>query len=848
MDSTTWLRPLPLAGVLLFAACHPLSCWYPEGLPTDAPKELTSTSGDFPVAPVEVLFDELGVPHFYGESEADLAYALGWAHARDRLFQIVFRKHAAQGRLMELIGQEGLLSADQHQRLLTWNLEEAYALLSDRDLNLVEAYAAGVNDGYAEHGPAAEMDILGLSAGYEWEAFTGYDALSIMRLLQDNQTGRIEEALAWERVFNKLGRDHPLLDDIPVLQDAHGWPVITNEEFTGEPYPGEVRPAPRTAGDVARQLPAGRYQVARSIPARQAQKPLLPDLIKRTIDLDGPGGMSNSWAVSGEHTASGAPMLANDPHMTHDQLWYVVDLVAPDFSITGVSFAGLPVIIIGHSETGAWGLTNPSTFSEELLRLEVTEDGEGYIVDGEVREFEPLEQKYFIAGSDEPVLSETWRVTDFGPVLPPGREFLIDEGDTFVYKWTVQHYIDAPDHVSMWWDLGRATTADDVLTAASKHVGPPINMPFALQNGDIGWSVAGFIPERRDDNPPWLPRDGTTQDAAWGDRIPFIYQPQTVNPAKGWLTATNQRLVEEGGPLDWDMGPRGDVGYRAERASEELTRMLAAGKPTTDQLGDLQQDVFSKFAARLAPLFAEHCPSSVPGQPDELVEAFCAELRRWDFAYPTTTTGGLLFDRTWPVVFKHMAYAHLGPEVAEDFYRRGPYFHRAATAAFLQHAEGLSPLLLDNPETPDYDGPAYFVQKGVGQALRWLRTNIGDDPEEWTLGRVHQYTGPGVLATSPVGFLFETPRFPQSGCADCLRAEQGFPDVRYGSAMRLIVEVSDPVVGRVVGDLGQAEQFGHPHKLDMVEPWEDGAPPIVHRPRSEVEAELAGWVKLNPGS
>jgi len=845
------LRSLPLAVALLgLAACHPLSCWYPAGLPTDAPKELWSSNASYPDGVVEVLFDDLGVPHFYAANEVDLGYGLGWAHGRDRIFQIAFRKHAAQGRLMELFGTESLLGADQHQRLLIWNLDEQFALLTERDLALAESYAAGVNDSYAEHGDSAEMALLGTTAGYAWEEFTAWDVLSIMRLLQDNQTGSIEDALAWERVFETLGRDHPLLDEIPTRIDAWGWPVITNDEFTGEPYPGDGQAVPRTARELAQLLPPGKYETASSHEPVHKPAPVLPRYLKNKLfGWPGqPGGASNSWAVSGEKTQSGNAMLANDPHMTHDQLWYLVHLEAPDFTIAGVSFAGLPVIVIGHSRKAAWGLTNPNVSSEELLSVELANGrDDAYMFDGDVVEFETFEQKYFIAGQDEPVLTETWQIHALGPMLPPGRQFLVDEGKQYVYKWTAHHYVDTPGFLSMWWDLGRAETADDVLDAASRHIAPPINMPFALTDGTIGWAVTGAIPQRFDDKPTGLLRDGTRSDGGWGDRIPFRYHPQTVNPAKGWLTATNQRLVEAGGPLDWHIGAKGEDGYRAERAAKQLTKMFAEGKPTTAQLGELQQDIYSGLAERLAPIFAEHCPRTLPGFDDALTEAFCEELRRFDFTYSTTSKGAIVFEWLWPEVLLAMATAHLGPDVAKKF-SKTPYWNHAAVRGLMAFEEGETPLILDHPRTDEYDGPSYFVARGVTAALHRLRSEIGDNPDEWIWGSVHKYKITGALESSPVGFLFHTEEVLLDGCTDCLRAERAKPGepVGFGPAMRLIVEMSDPIQGRIVTDMGQAEQFGHKHKQDQVPLWNNGTPPAIAIPRRAVEARLEGWARLNP--
>ena len=211
-----------------------MACCVPADFPKDAPLVLKG-EGDALGAPVDVVYDDLGIPNIYGETEVDLAYALGFLHGRDRQFQIYIYAHAAEGRLTEILGED-LLPIDRDNRLLTFNLDKQEAAMSDRDRGMVSSYAEGLNHGARYTGRSAEMQILGV----DWEDLDVTDILAIMRLQQWSQSVGLDEELSRHRlkkavspeVFDLLWQDTPSRDVPIVAADAHSGAAFDGGEDT----------------------------------------------------------------------------------------------------------------------------------------------------------------------------------------------------------------------------------------------------------------------------------------------------------------------------------------------------------------------------------------------------------------------------------------------------------------------------------------------------------------------------------------------------------------------------------------------------------------------------------------
>ena len=827
---------------LAFAGCHPLACWHPEDFPADEPLVLDADGID---EQVEVILDDYGIPHIFGGSRPDLAYALGFMHARDRRFQMMVHKFAGWGRLTELFGED-LLSSDQFLRVFSLTAE-AWEL-SEGDAAIVEAYSAGANAAAARYGQTAEMNLLGI----EWEDWEPKDVLAVAMLQSYNLSTGLDVELARRRVANRIAPTDPRYQTF--LGDAlsGGVPVVSRDEHTGE---AGFRPqqSARVEGPERKiYAPPWATKSARKPPDLP---PLLRNLIGNIVDKPQPGG-SNAWAISGEHTQSGAPILANDPHLGHTApgIMYLAHLQTPDFEATGATIPGIPVVVIGWGQDVAWGLTTAFSDWEDTVLLAPYQGRDDlYELDGAPMNYGRITQRYKLgSGQDAEIVEEEWRTTVFGPVLPPGWAHLHDEGDTIAMLWPPLVYADEANHyVSALWDLAAANNFEEATIATGRFAFPPQSVSMAFTNGDIGYRLTGFHPIRRSDEPVGYMRNGSSREAGWRELLPEAFKPQLENPERGFVACANQRVVEADGPAARVVGTDGGQPYRAQRLTARLEELVAAGGVTAEQVLGIQKDVTNLDAQRLAPLFADYCPDAVADADDTIVDVYCEALSQFDGIYSVDATGALAYEWVRGAFQSALFEDHLGEDGA-----RGaglPQNWSPVSEALAAAAEGDEDFpLWENPDREGDEGLGYYMdlafERAIPRAMGVGAFERLDSSEKHRWGSHHRSGYPGTLATIPVlGELFRARGFEQSGCGSgCLRAESGNPITDHGPALRLIAELTDPIQARIVIPTGQSGHFGHRHLDDQHERWTNTDPIELPRGRDNIEAQSTGFVRFVP--
>ena len=287
---------------------------------------------------------------------------------------------------------------------------------------------------------------------------------------------------------------------------------------------------------------------------------------------------SNAWAVSGAHTASGKPLLANDPHLAFGipPTWYLVHLRAPGLNVTGASLPGLPCVIVGHNEQIAWGVTNLETDSEDLYQEQLDERTGRYLFKGEVAQALLDRQIIGVKGAKS-VQLDTW-VTRHGPVV------ISQGGKSYSMRWTAQDGFAFP-----FLDLNRAGNWTQFRQAVGRFWGPPQNFIYADTSGNIGFQAGGRMPLVRAAVGD-LPLDGASGDSEWNGYVPFEQMPSTYNPPAGVVATANQNPFPPNFPFP--LAGRFEDKYRVEQIKQ---RLLAKPKLTADDMLAIQKDVYSAF-------------------------------------------------------------------------------------------------------------------------------------------------------------------------------------------------------------------------------------------------------------
>jgi penicillin amidase len=454
-----------------------------------------------------VVRDDNGIPQLYGDSVDDLMRAQGYVHAQERFFEMDVRRHATAGRLAEMFGKDALES-DEYVRTMGWRrvAEQELALIKPETRAALEAYSDGVNAYLHEHSPSQiAVEYTVLNAGgldYHPEDWTPVDSLAWLKAMAWDLRGNMDDEI--NRVLALAGHTaeqvaelypaYPYASHLPIVGQGAVVDGVFEQDATGGGTRKPQRPA-YTAGQ--------REALAR-----------LGDGLARMPALlgHGDGIGSNSWVVDGAHSATGEPLLANDPHfsVTLPGVWMQMGLhcntvsEACPLDVAGFTFSGVPGVVIGHNADIAWGFTNLGPDVTDLY-LEKTVGDDRWRYDGKVRPLRIRTETIKVDGGDDVTLRV--RSTKHGPLLSDVSDELADVGQGYAValEWTALQPAPTADAIL---ELDTATDWTSFRAAAAAFAVPAQNLVYADREGHIGYQAPGWIPIRKSGNDGLMPSKG----------------------------------------------------------------------------------------------------------------------------------------------------------------------------------------------------------------------------------------------------------------------------------------------------------------------------------------------------
>ncbi|GLX92448.1 penicillin acylase family protein [Herbidospora sp. NBRC 101105] len=751
---------------------------------------------------VTVRRDGFGVPQIYADTAADLFRAQGYVHAQDRFWEMDFRRKTTAGRLSELFGGS-TLEIDKVVRTLGWRrvAEQELNLLTPEAKAGLDAYAAGVNawmkDNAGFTSRSLEYAVLKLTNGaYEPEPWTPADSLAWLK------------AMAWDLRSN-------MDDEIERAVDAATLPRERVEELF-PPYPydrhrpivgeGGVRDGAFTSGD--RETTTAAADALRRV---SATLNAVPSLLGSGGDPKGIG--SNSWVVSGKHTDTGKPLLANDPHLgpKMPSIWYQAGLHCRTLSaecpydVSGFTFSGLPGVVIGHNRTIAWGFTNLAPDVADLYLERVRENT--YEISGTWAPLETRTERIEVAGGQPVDLTvRTTRhgpiVSDvFGPVAP-----LKTQGVEVALRWTA---LDPGNTGNAIFMLGRATDWDEFRKAAAQFEVPSQNLVYADTSGNIGYQAPGKIPVRSGGDGKW-PAEGWTGEQEWTGFIPFDELPTAFNPDEGFIATANNAVVGPGYSHfltdDWAYG------YRSQRIADRITQAVSAGKVTKDVMSAIHQDSFNG----LAPILVPHL-RRVGG-------ADTALFAGWDFTQGKDSAPAAYFNAVW----RHLLTLTFDDELTEDLRPGGNDRWWEVVRRLLDDP---SDTWWDDVKTPAAEQRDDILRAALAAASTELRGTLGDDPKAWTWGDLHTLELVnetfGTSGIGPIEWLFNRGPYRLSGGKDAVDATgwdaaSGNYEVNWVPSMRMVVDLADLDASTWVNLTGASGHAFNGNYADQADLWAEG--------------------------
>ena len=795
---------------------------------------------------VEVQRDVLGIPTISASDTDDLFFAQGYVHAQDRFWEMDFRRHVTSGRLSELFG-ESQLSTDKFLRTLGWREVAAQEVeaLDPKISSYYESYAAGVNAYLADHKGADasfEYAVLGLqNADYEIEPWTPEDSVAWLKAMAWDLRTNIEDET--ERAMIAPDFTSEQIDELYPLYPFDRNPVIV-------PTLEAVQPA---------SAPTGADEGIATASVQWNEVDGVIEAVSALVGDAGEGIGSNSWAVSGDLTESGMPLLANDPHLgaALPSVWHQVGLKCRTitancpFDVSGFSFSGVPGVVIGHNDRIAWGFTNLTTDVTDLYLEKI--QGEQYWRDGVLVPLEERTETIAVAGGDDVEL--TIRSTVNGPILS-GVNGDFDAVAADPYTGTggsVTPPANAPegeDAVSLKWTaLQPGTTAaaifalnvaqdfDDFRGAAQLFDVPAQNLLYADVDGNIGYQTPGLLPIRGAGDGS-MPQPGWDSAYAWQGWIPFEELPTSYNPPEGYIVTANNAIVPETYPYfltrDWDYG------WRAARIVDLLQRKAAMGKLTADDMRDIQADNEFAMGKSLASAYTD--VSTGRRGPDAALDM----LRSWD-AQNSADSGAAAFANVlWDELVLELFVT--GREHAAPVTGQGRLFLVVDD-------------LLEDPESEwwtnaalDVDGQSEMLAHAASEAYDRLVALQGDNPSRWNWGSLHalplENATFGSSGIAAIEMLFNRGPYPVGGGSSVVNATgwqigAGFETITVPS-MRMVVDLSDFDASEWNHLTGTSGHTFHPNYVDQTPSWQRAELTPWAYSTSAVDAATTHTLTLEP--
>ncbi|MFG2431595.1 penicillin acylase family protein [Streptomyces sp. NPDC048590] len=835
---------------------------YPQ---TTGSLDLKGLTGD-----VDVKRDDYGIPQIYADSDSDLFRAQGFVQAQDRFWEMDVRRHMTAGRLSEMFGS-GQVATDSFLRTLGWRkvAQEEYDTVLDEDTKKnLQAYAEGVNaylDGKDGKDISVEYAALGLTNDYKPTKWTPVDSVAWLKAmawdLRGNMQDEIDRSLMTSRLDSKQIKD--LYPDYPYEKNR---PIV--DEGAVSPVTGKFDPDAEPSGTVGAQTPQGATE---GVNTQLSSLSKTLDEIPALLGPNGDGIGSNSWVVSGAHTTTGEPLLANDPHLAPmlPSLWYQMGLhcrqvsASCQYDTAGYTFSGMPGVIIGHNQDIAWGFTNLGADVTDLFLEKVTADG--YQYDGKTEPFITREETIKVAGGRDRKI--TVRETNNGPLVSdrsgelekvgkkaPVTTSAPDRGDGYgvSLKWTALQPGRSMDAV---FELNRAKDFTSFRKAASDFEVPSQNLIYADTKGNIGYQAPGTIPVRKKGDGT-MPSPGWSPEYGWEkDPIPFDELPYEYNPDRGYIVTANQAVIGE----DYDHMLTKDWGYgaRSQRINDLIQNKIDGGeKISTDDMQTMQMDNQSAIAAKLVPILKNINIS------DKSVREAQKLLEGWDYTQESDSAAAAYFNGVWRNILK-LAFGDKLPKemraegdciYVEPVAGTGPVDEqaklvrecgqRAPDAAQPDGGDRWYEVvenILDDQDNSWWKTPAKGREEAIDnrdelfaramEDARWeLTAKLGKDISTWSWGRLHQLTlrnqtlgteGPGLLQRALNRGPWDLGGGEAAVDATGWNAAGGY-EVIWVPSMRMVVNVGDWDKSRWINLTGASGHAFSAHYTDQTDKWVNG--------------------------
>ncbi len=771
-------------------------------------------------APLEIVRDNGNVPHVFGARDTDVFFGLGFAHAQDRLWQMMMMRRTVQGRLSEMFGERTLGTDELMRRLDLYNLAVKSVEVQDVETRAaLDAYAAGVNAWLEQVnqgalGRGAPEFFLFSKRLAPWQPA---DSIAVVKLMALRLTDHISNEVLYARTSLLLPEERvrDILPDVP----GDGIAALPQ-------YAALVPGAPRFAR------------------ANQPSADPLSPVADRGL-----AGASNAWAAAPSRSAAGSTLLANDPHLgfSAPSIWYLARLELSTGGVIGATIPGVPAIMLGRSEEFGWALTSSYMDDADIFIEKLNPDNPNEVLTSDG--YKPMmTRSSIIEVKDAPSLTITLQWTENGPVLPgPIFEFrtITPPGSVASLGWTALSGRDTT--LSAGMDLMRSQTVAEGIAAGEGFIAPTQNLTMADMKS-VAMKTIGAMPRRsaRHQSQGRLPTLGWRPENRWQGRMNYQANPEFVDPEGGILGNTNNKMIDRAFPFH--------VSYHwgdTQRIQRWRRLMQNREVHTRESFIEAQLDTVSFTARSLLPLIAADLwftgEAAAEGTPERQRDRALALLADWNGEMNEHLPEPLIYSAWVRALQDRLIRDELGP-LSRNFLHVEPLFIERV----FRDVDGAS-VWCDVLKSGPVETCTDISRQALDDALLWIGERFGTTLESLRWGDAHEATHDHqVLGTMPVLKWFVNIRQSTSGGDNTLlrgatSGREPFPFQNvHGAGYRGVYDFADPDSSVFIISTGQSGHFLSRHYDDLGELWRRGEYIPMSLDPDLARAAAVGITRLEP--
>lgn len=746
---------------------------------------------------ITIYRDSFAIPMIIAENDEDIAYALGYTHAQERLFQMDIARRAGEGRLSEIFGSK-TIPFDRMFRTLGFykSVVKNYNKLNPVTKKILNAYSKGVNQ-YIQEAKGKyqiEFDVLGYDP-YPWKP---EHSLLIAKLMAWELNLSWWADVAFSNIVKKLGAEKAklLLPDYP--QNA---PTI---------IPKSLEKFARINEDFIK----------------------VDKKFREFMSYNGTHIGSNSWVVNGKMSTSGKPIIANDPHLAFSApgKWYFVILRSNDLNVEGFTIPGLPSVVIGKNQNIAWAMTNVMADDADFYYETIDSTGTRYFFNGQWNNLIIERDSFAVKGSS--YYAFEIRKTHRGPIISDVHPFNVyypeeKQAANLSMKWTAQEFSDELYSSIL---INKAKNWNDFNKALEYFTVPGQNFIYADKYGNIGYICAAKLPVRIS-NSPTLVYEGSTDVNDWKGYVKYEEMPKLFNPSQNFIASANNKTIDN---FKYHISNIWEPSSRIERIIELLT---SKSKHSVEDYKKYQLDFVSPYARKITKYIID--AFSNVRITEKNLQVTLELFKNWNYELDEKNQISTIYTTFLHFLIKNTLEDELGKDLIKEyvFLANIPY------RKILELLDENNSQLFDNINTPELESKNDIIRKSLVDALIYLEKNYGKDIKKWQWGKIHQVTFKHSFhgIANIIDNLIDIGPYPVGGDGTTIfNTEYSFTALydsneyelkilknkpfenTLGPSMRYIYDFGNPDYIDIIMPTGQSGNFMSKHYKDMTELWLKG--------------------------